>query len=265
MSRMTPATLRYLRSTVNHAPSIFHPAAARPSQRTGCARSEALPRSPHPAGPPARLLSTTAPRAHDAPAHDAPARPDRRRTPGAPTAPESHYDLFPRTFPQGGPPGGPFGVDARALRSEFLALQGRAHPDRHAGAADKRRAAARSARINDAYRTLQSPLLRAQHLLRLRGRDVAGDEHARVEEPGLLGEVMEARERIEEARTELELEPVRSENEARVDECVAALEEAFRDGDDERAVREAVRLRYWVNIRESLDSWEKGKPVVLVH
>jgi len=24
-------------------------------------------------------------------------------------------------------------------------------------------------------------------------------------------------------------------------------------------------LRYWVNIKESLDGWEKGKPVVLVH
>ena len=31
------------------------------------------------------------------------------------------------------------------------------------------------------------------------------------------------------------------------------------------AMQEAVRLRYWINIKESLDGWEKGKPVVLNH
>jgi molecular chaperone HscB len=33
----------------------------------------------------------------------------------------------------------------------------------------------------------------------------------------------------------------------------------------EAAKREAVRLRYWVNIKESLDNWERGKPIVLEH
>jgi molecular chaperone HscB len=43
------------------------------------------------------------------------------------------------------------------------------------------------------------------------------------------------------------------------------LDEAFRKDDLVKAKEEAVRLRYWVNIKESLDGWEKGKPVVLVH
>ncbi len=77
--------------------------------------------------------------------------------------------------------------------------------------------------------------------------------------------VMEAREAIEGAESEEELVPMREENEERIEKSVGILEEAFARDDLERAREEAVRLRYWVNIRESLDAWEKGKPIVLVH
>ena len=134
------------------------------------------------------------------------------------------------------------------------------HPVAH-----KARAQALSARINEAYKTLQSPLLRAQYLLSLRGIDVGGDEAARVEDAGLLMEVMEAREAIEEAESEEEVRVLQDVNEGRIERSVRVLEEAFRRDDVEGAGREAVRLRYWVNIKESLDAWEKGKPVVLMH
>ena len=78
-------------------------------------------------------------------------------------------------------------------------------------------------------------------------------------------EVMEAREAIEEAESEEEVRVLWDVNEGRIERSVGVLEEAFRRDDVEGAGREAVRLRYWVNIKESLDAWEKGKPVVLVH
>ena len=81
----------------------------------------------------------------------------------------------------------------------------------------------------------------------------------------MLMEVLEAREAIEDAEREEDLEGLRTENEARIEASVGVLEEAFQKDDLEAAKNEAVRLRYWVNIRESLDSWEKGKPVVLQH
>ncbi len=178
--------------------------------------------------------------------------------------PQTHYELFPQTLPAGPPPTGPFTIDTRLLRHEFLQLQARAHPDRHHGP-DKARAEGASARINDAYKTLQSPLLRAQYLLRLRGTDVAGDETARVEDAGLLMEVMEMRERIEGAESEEEVAGMEEVNERRIGESVRGLEGAFARDDLRAAKEEAVRLRYWVNIRESLHAWERGKPVVLVH
>ncbi|GAB7352733.1 hypothetical protein MBLNU459_g3087t1 [Dothideomycetes sp. NU459] len=180
--------------------------------------------------------------------------------------PQTLYDIFPSLGGDAIPPSGPFALDLARLKREFLALQARAHPDR-APADRKRQAEAASARINEAYRTLQNPLLRAQYVLRLRGVDVADDETAKLGEDDqeLLMEVLETREVIEEAQSEEELVPLRASNEERVEASVAVLEDAFRRDDLVAAKAEAVKLRYWINIRESIDAWEMGKPVVLVH
>lgn len=179
--------------------------------------------------------------------------------------PQTHYDYFAQTLGSDAiPPRGPFGIDVRALRKEFLQLQAKAHPDL-APSDRKRQAEALSARINEAYKTLQNPLLRAQYLLGLRGIDVAEDETAKVDDPELLMEVLETRETIEEAQEESDLLPLKEVNDGRIETSVQILDQAFKDDDLEKAKEEAVKLRYWVNIKESIDGWEKGKPVVLIH
>ncbi|KAL4730061.1 molecular chaperone [Fusarium chlamydosporum] len=192
------------------------------------------------------------------------AQPESQKSSSPSAPPPTHYDLFPETLPDGPPPAGHFPIDTRALRREFLRLQARAHPDMHASQ-DKARAEAMSALINEAYKTLSNPLLRAQYLLSLRGVDVANDETLKVEEPELLMLVLEAREEIEDAEKEEDLDEPRAANDARIAESEQILEHAFKNDDIEAAKHEAVRLRYWVNIKESLDNWESGKPVVLQH
>ncbi|KAM0332285.1 hypothetical protein ACHAQA_002561 [Verticillium albo-atrum] len=211
-----------------------------------------------------RWLSQTATLAHPDPSTTT-ATSSSSATP-SPSAkiPTTHYDFFPQTLPSGPPPAGHFPIDVRTLRREFLQLQAKAHPDLHP-AAHKARAEATSARINEAYKTLANPLLRAQYLLALRGVDVANDETLKVEDPDLLMMVLEAREEIEDAATEAELEGTRAVNGERIRASEDVLEGAFHRDDLEAAKREAVKLRYWVNIRDSLDAWESGKPVVLEH
>ncbi|KAL2024205.1 hypothetical protein VTK56DRAFT_9361 [Thermocarpiscus australiensis] len=201
----------------------------------------------------------------------------------------TYYALFPETLPDGPPPKGKFAIDLRALRREFLRLQAASHPDFHHHAATspsassnnntssseppksaaRLRAEATSALINQAYKTLSSPLLRAQYLLREQhGVDLEGDEagaEAGAPDPELLMTVLEAREAIEEAETEADLAEVRATNEERIRLAEAALGEALERGDVQAAKEEAVRLRYWVNIREGVDNWERGRPVVLQH
>lgn len=78
-------------------------------------------------------------------------------------------------------------------------------------------------------------------------------------------EVLDAREEIENAQEEEELEEMKTINDERIAKSEEILDKAFRGDDMKLATAEAVRMRYWVNIKESLDGWEKGKPVVLVH
>lgn len=242
-----------------------------------------------------RWLSTSpSPLRRPHPAADAtPSSSTKPAATAAQSAPLPYYALFPQTLPTGPPPAGSFSIDVRALRREFLQLQAASHPDFHHHAAtaagagsgssssssssqqqsthslSRRKAEALSSHINAAYKTLSSPLLRAQYLLAERyGIDLAGDEASSLTGPpdaALLSEVMAAREGIEEARSEEELDEVRVENAERIRRCLEALARAFEGEDVAVAVRETVRLRYWENIRESVEAWEEGKPVVLQH
>ncbi|KAI0018431.1 Co-chaperone Hsc20 [Xylariomycetidae sp. FL0641] len=194
-----------------------------------------------------------------------PAQPSPTPSSSPPSPPTTHYALFPATFPAGPPPAGPFAVDVAALRREFLRLQAAAHPDKHAGAG-KAGAGAASARLNDAFRALACPLARARHLLDARGVvDDEDEETARVADPALLALVLEAREAIEEAADEDALAGLRRDNEARIARSEGVLDRAFRADDLRTAREEVVRLRYWLNIRQSIDDWVPGKPVVLQH
>ncbi|ROW00300.1 hypothetical protein VMCG_07274 [Cytospora schulzeri] len=206
-----------------------------------------------------------------------------------------YYALFPQTLPNGAPPDGPFDIDVRALRREFLQLQAASHPDYYHSAQTttttdddssstnpssssststthsepRRKAEALSSHINSAYRTLSSPLLRAQYILSERhGIDLAGDEASSISgppDPDLLMEVLHARETIEEAGSEKDLEELSRENDERIAEAVGNLARALEEGNLREAVRDTVRLRYWENIRESVKNWEGGGSVVLQH
>lgn len=190
--------------------------------------------------------------------------------------PLSYYALFPQSLPSGPPPTGPFDIDVRALRREFLQLQAASHPDLHHHAAaspssssSRSQAEALSSHINAAYKTLSSPLARAQYLLSERyGYDLAGDEASSLTgpaDPDLLTEVLYARETIEDAASEKDLDGVKKENDEKIRLSLRALADAFAAEDLQTAVRETVRLRYWENIAESIHNWEEGKPILLQH
>ena len=94
---------------------------------------------------------------------------------------------------------------------------------------------------------------------------MAEDESLKVEDPELLMEVLDTREEIENAQEEEELDELKKNNNERIAKSEEILDGAFREENITLAKEEAVRMRYWVNIKESLEAWEKGKPVALVH
>jgi molecular chaperone HscB len=125
-----------------------------------------------------------------------------------------------------------FALDERTLEERQRELNRALHPDRHAGKspAERRQALSRAMDINLAYRTLRDPATRAEALLELLGVSALGDREKTIADPALLGEMLERREQLEEARlgkdvaTLRELEAHMAERERRV---LGALEQAF--------------------------------------
>lgn len=185
----------------------------------------------------------------------------------------NYYTIFPKTIPAGPPPASPFEIPLPQLRREFLTLQSLAHPDKYPPGPAKDRAEALSARINEAYRTLADPLLRAQYLLaQWHGIDVTAEDGAAKHalDPETLMAVMEVQETIEEVgsgpEAEATIATLKEENQARIAETVRAMGEAFDRGDVEAARKECVKLRFWYSVGEGLREWEPGHTEIrLVH
>ena len=102
--------------------------------------------------------------------------------------PQSYFALF-NLEPR-------FALPIEQLDLAYRALATRVHPDRYAnaGPAEQRQALALATDANEGYRTLRKPVLRARHLLSLRGIDAAGAGTATA--PEFLLEQMEWREAL---------------------------------------------------------------------
>lgn len=193
---------------------------------------------------------------------------------GSPT----YYTLFPKTFPDGPPPKGPFKFSASDLRNEYLKLQALAHPDRlgpKATNTQRQNAENKSAQLSVAYRTLLSPLRRSQHLIACRegisdplsedagsphqktGEEIASEEAAATTDSGVIDEdflmdVLMARESVEEASSAEELRALMEENNQRISATEEALDAAFKKDDLEEATDLTRKLSYWEGIDRQL-------------
>ncbi|KIW79351.1 Fe-S protein assembly co-chaperone HscB [Fonsecaea pedrosoi CBS 271.37] len=182
----------------------------------------------------------------------------------------NYYTLFPSTLPSGPPPAGPFDIPLPQLRREFLRLQSQYHPDKFPpGTASHQKSLSLSSLLNNAYKTLSDPLLRARYLLQHNhGIDITHEDnatHAGVTDQSTLLEVMEAQETLEEATTHDEIETLMEENIVRIRETEKALTDAFEKDDVESAKRECIKLNYWRSLHSALHEWEPGKQVRLMH
>lgn len=193
---------------------------------------------------------------------------------GKPSVP-SYYALFPKTFPNGAPPAGPYkAIPARDLKLEYYNLQRDHHPDRNnsssssssngqeeAGTSSGGSSTAdSSANISVAYRTLLDPLRRAQHILATRGFDPLAEDNTSTtdqqhdeDNTDMLMAVMMTKEAIYDATTAAELVDIQRETAEQVDELVDTLDAAFKADDLAKASKLVTRLSYWDGITKQLN------------
>ncbi|KAF9152549.1 hypothetical protein BG015_005106 [Linnemannia schmuckeri] len=158
-----------------------------------------------------------------------------------------------------------YDVDLKDLRLKFFKIQQLIHPDSYSQNTngDQVYAQQQSSLANKAYSTLKEPLSRANYMLELLGAPIHESES--LNEPELLMEVMEARELLEEAQTEDEVQELKNVNDARIKDTVEGLSKAFKGQDLEQAKTLAIELQYWIRIQNVIRDWVAGHPIVADH
>lgn len=104
-----------------------------------------------------------------------------------------------------------FNIDTEALEQTYRALAARFHPDKFASASafEQKQAVMMSSTINDAYRTLKSPIDRAAYLLKSQNIDADAPEHTSFS-PEFLMQQMEWRETLMDAQMEQNHDTIRA-------------------------------------------------------
>ena len=102
-----------------------------------------------------------------------------------------------------------FALDVARLEAAYRDIQSKVHPDRFAQAGDAERRASMqmTTRVNEAYRTLKSPVQRAKYLLEMNGVDVGFDTETAMPKDFLI-EQLELREKLEEAKDAASLDRI---------------------------------------------------------
>lgn len=199
----------------------------------------------------------------------------------------SFFELFPKSFPNGGPPGDSFIISPKPLRREYRQLQSENHPDVLIGSSLLTTAdASFSTMINKAYTVLLNPYSRIAHVIQLHHPDhidVTQDDVSRefisqfqksspeasMEYKDTLMTVLEAHESLEMATLETELEELKADNDVRLQESQETIQNMIQQqwpiSDWNLLIMEAIRVKYWVNIQNGIKEWEPGKPVHLTH
>ena len=105
-----------------------------------------------------------------------------------------------------------FALDAVSLERSYREIQSQIHPDRyaHAGDAERRASMQWTTRVNEAYRTLKSPVQRAKYLLEMNGVDVGFETNTQMPTDFLLRQ-LELRETLAGAKQPAALDELLAE------------------------------------------------------
>ena len=150
---------------------------------------------------------------------------------------QDHFELF------GLAPS--FALDVERLVQAYREIQSRVHPDRfaHAGEAERRASLQWTTRVNEAYRTLMSPVARAKYLLELNGVDVAFETNTKMPAQFLMQqmELREALEAAQNAKDAVALEALRKDLAETRGTLLDELAQLLDDRRDYRSAIEPVR------------------------
>ena len=151
-----------------------------------------------------------------------------------------------------------FNIDTEALEQTYRALAARFHPDKFASASafEQKQAVMMASTINDAYRTLKSPIDRAAYLLKSQNIDADAPEHTSFS-PEFLMQQMEWRETLMDAQMEQNHDAIRALDQEIQDvqsNLYQDLQQAFEQQDYESAAQWVRHGRFLNKLRNEIAS-----------
>lgn len=158
-----------------------------------------------------------------------------------------------------------FELDLTELGSRYLVLQKRFHPDNFAAGSERDRllSVQQTANINDAYHSLKQPLLRAEHLLALRGLKISNEQRS-FTDPAFLMQQMELREQLAEVREQTDPEQAIADIEQQLVQQRKVLQNALhqalsaRSAEQDQLAAELVRkLKFFYKLQQELELIEQ--------
>ena len=151
-----------------------------------------------------------------------------------------------------------FNIDTEALEQTYRALAAQFHPDKFASASafEQKQAVMMSSTINDAYRTLKSPIDLAAYLLKSQNIDADAPEHTSFS-PEFLMQQMEWRETLMDAQMEQNHDAIRALDQE-IQEVQSSLyqdlQQAFEQQDYESAAQWVRHGRFLNKLRKEIAS-----------
>lgn len=149
-----------------------------------------------------------------------------------------------------------FDIDTASLEQTYRTLAARFHPDKFAAASafEQKQAMMMSSTLNEAYRTLKSPIDRAAYLLKQHGIDADAPEHTSFT-PEFLMQQMEWREALEDARAARDdagLARLDSEIQAEQSALQHNLQAAFNQQEYQQAAEWVRQGRFLNKLRQEI-------------
>ncbi|PLW21132.1 hypothetical protein PCANC_05494 [Puccinia coronata f. sp. avenae] len=116
--------------------------------------------------------------------------------------------------------------------------------------------------VNRAKNTLSDELKRAEYLMKLHASVELSDESDSLDNTDLLMEILEVRERLEDAQTPGEIESIKKTNQQSVQEVLEGLDRKFQvlihdsshSGESESAKELVIKLRYLNKVAQIISS-----------
>jgi molecular chaperone HscB len=176
-----------------------------------------------------------------------------------------------------------FEIDVKAAEGRFRALSREVHPDRFATADPRARkfALQRTVQLNEAWKTVKDPVRRAEYLLSLEGWEVGAESGASRPAsggtrerlpvpPALLGEVLELREELAEARADgddARVQKLARDVRQRADEAMAQVASGFASAETaadrgkalEPVAHQLIGIRYWRRFLDEVAAHDEAR------